>query len=70
MFGAVTSPMVIDSCILVAIQVKDFKSYLKKMREAFVIVDPVERKKKIEEEMIREGASVSGKSSQGRRTTR
>jgi glycyl-tRNA synthetase beta chain len=44
-----------------AIQVKDFRSYLKKMGEAFVIVDPAERKKKIEEEMIREGASVSGR---------
>ncbi len=44
-----------------AIQVKDSKSYLKKMGEAFVIVDPLERKKKIEEEMIREGASVSGR---------
>ena len=42
-------------------QVKDFKSYLRKTREAFVIVDPAERKKKIEEEMIREGASVSGR---------
>jgi glycyl-tRNA synthetase beta chain len=44
-----------------AIPVKDFRSYLKKMGEAFVIVDPLERKKKIEEEMIREGASVSGR---------
>jgi glycyl-tRNA synthetase beta chain len=44
-----------------AIQVKDFRSYLKKMGEAFVIVDPLERKKRIEEEMIREGASVSGR---------
>jgi glycyl-tRNA synthetase beta chain len=44
-----------------AIQVKDLKSYLKKMGEAFVIVDPLERKKKIEEEMTREGASVSGR---------
>jgi glycyl-tRNA synthetase beta chain len=41
--------------------VKDFKSYLQKMKEALVIVDPVERKKRIEEEMIREGASVNGK---------
>jgi glycyl-tRNA synthetase beta chain len=44
-----------------AIEVKDFKSYLEKMREVSVIVDPAERKKKIEEEMIREGASVSGR---------
>ena len=43
------------------IAVKDFKSYLQKTREAFVIVDPVERKKRIEDEMIREGAKVSGK---------
>jgi glycyl-tRNA synthetase beta chain len=43
------------------IPVKDFKSYLQKTREAFVIVDPVERKKKIEDEMIREGAKVSGR---------
>jgi glycyl-tRNA synthetase beta chain len=42
-------------------QVEDFKSYLQKMKEAFVIVDPVERKKRIQEEMIREGASVKGK---------
>jgi glycyl-tRNA synthetase beta chain len=41
--------------------VKDFKSYLQKMKEAYVVVDPVERKKRIEEEMIREGASVKGK---------
>jgi glycyl-tRNA synthetase beta chain len=41
--------------------VKDFQSYLQKTREAFVIVDPVERKKRIEDEMIREGAKVSGR---------
>jgi len=41
--------------------VKDFQSYLQKTREAFVIVDPPERKKKIEDEMIREGARVSGR---------
>jgi glycyl-tRNA synthetase beta chain len=44
-----------------SIPVKDFQSYLQKTREAFVIVDPVERKKRIEEEMIREGAKVSGR---------
>jgi glycyl-tRNA synthetase beta chain len=44
-----------------AIPVKDFQSYLQKTREASVIVDPVERKKKIEDEMIREGAKVSGR---------
>jgi glycyl-tRNA synthetase beta chain len=43
------------------IPVKDFESYLRGTREASVIVDPVERKKKIEDEMIREGARVSGK---------
>ena len=41
--------------------VKDFQSYLQKTREAFAIVDPVERKEKIEKEMIREGARVSGR---------
>jgi glycyl-tRNA synthetase beta chain len=43
------------------VPVKDFQSYLQKTREASVIVDPAERKKKIEEEMIREGAKVSGR---------
>jgi len=43
------------------IPVKDFQSYLQKTREASVIVDPVDRKKKIEDEMIREGARVSGR---------
>jgi glycyl-tRNA synthetase beta chain len=43
------------------IPIKDFQSYLQKTREAFVIVDPVERKKRIEDEMIREGARVSGR---------
>jgi glycyl-tRNA synthetase beta chain len=43
------------------IPVKDFQSYLQKTREAFVVVDPMDRKKKIEEGMIREGASVSGR---------
>ena len=43
------------------IPVKDFQSYLQKTREAFTIVDPMERKKRIEEEMIREGARVSGR---------
>jgi glycyl-tRNA synthetase beta chain len=41
--------------------VNDFGSYLQKTRKAFVIVDPAERKKRIEEEMIREAASVSGR---------
>ena len=43
------------------IPVKDFESYLQETRKASVIVDPGERKKKIEEEMIREGAKVSGR---------
>ncbi len=43
------------------ISVNDVQSYLQKTREAFVIVDPAERKKRIEEGMIREGARVSGK---------
>ncbi len=43
------------------VPVKDFQSYLQKTREASVMVDPAERKKKIEEEMIREGARVSGR---------
>ena len=43
------------------IVVKDFKTYLKKINQASVIVDPAERKKRIEEGMIREGAKVSGK---------
>jgi len=43
------------------IPINDVQSYLQKTREAFVIVDPVERKKRIEEGMIREGARVSGK---------
>jgi len=43
------------------IPINDVQSYLQKIREAFVMVDPVERKKKIEEGMIREGARVSGK---------
>ncbi|NWF92110.1 MAG: glycine--tRNA ligase subunit beta [Syntrophaceae bacterium] len=43
------------------VRVNDFNSYLRRMREAFVIVDPVERRKRIEEEMVREAASVSGR---------
>jgi glycyl-tRNA synthetase beta chain len=44
-----------------SIRVKDFQSYLQKTREAFVVVDPVERKKRIEEGMVREGTRVSGR---------
>jgi glycyl-tRNA synthetase beta chain len=43
------------------VSVKDFQSYLQKMREAAVIVDPAERKKKIEDGMTREAAKVSGR---------
>lgn len=43
------------------IEVKDFESYLKKTKEAFVIVDQEERKKMIEEEMAMQASSVSGK---------
>jgi len=44
-----------------SMQVKDFRSYLQKLREAFVIVDPEERKKGIEDGLDREAASVSGR---------
>jgi len=44
-----------------AIQVKDFDSYIQKTKEAFVIVDPNERKEMIKKGMVRESASVSGK---------
>lgn len=44
-----------------SIEVHDFYSYLQKLREGFVIVDPEERKKRIEEGMDKEAASVSGK---------
>ncbi|MDI7261479.1 MAG: glycine--tRNA ligase subunit beta, partial [Thermodesulfobacteriota bacterium] len=43
------------------IAVKDFRTYLQKLGEASVIVDPAERKKRIEEGMILKGAKVSGK---------
>ena len=43
------------------IPIKDFQSYLQKTKETFVIVDPAERKRRIVEEMIREGAKVSGR---------
>ena len=38
----------------------NFQTYLDKMREGRVVVDPEERKKKIREEMALEAASVSG----------
>lgn len=43
------------------IAVSDFRSYLRKTSEAFVIVDPGERKRRIEEGMDQEAASVSGR---------
>jgi glycyl-tRNA synthetase beta chain len=42
------------------IPVSGFSSYLEKTRQAFVLVDPVERKKRIEEGLIKEAATVSG----------
>ena len=42
------------------IVVNDSQTYLRKMREAFVIVDPEERKKVIEGGMFKEAAAVSG----------
>jgi len=43
------------------IRVNNLSSYLQKTKEAFVMVDPAERKKKIEDEMVRQAAEVSGK---------
>ncbi len=43
------------------IRVKDFSSYLKATREAFVMVDPEERRRKIEEGMLQAERKVSGK---------
>ena len=43
------------------IPVTDFRSYLEKTREAFVLVDPAERKKRIEEGLVKEAAAISGK---------
>ncbi|MFB3886894.1 MAG: glycine--tRNA ligase subunit beta [Thermodesulfobacteriota bacterium] len=40
--------------------VDNFSSYLAQTREGFVMVDPVERRSRIEEGMAREAASVSG----------
>jgi len=44
-----------------SMQVRDFPSYVQKLKEAFVVVDPEERKKAIEDGMDREAASVSGR---------
>ena len=43
------------------IRVNNLSSYLQKTKEAFVMVDPAERKKKIQDEMVRQAAEVSGK---------
>jgi len=43
------------------IRVNNVSSYLQKTQEAFVMVDPAERKKKIGEEMVRQAAEVTGK---------
>ncbi len=43
------------------VPVNDFHSYLQKTGEAFVIVDPAERKNRIEEEMDRKAACASGR---------
>jgi len=40
--------------------ITNFQTYLEKMREGCVVVDPEERKKKIREEMMREATSFSG----------
>jgi len=41
--------------------VSGFQDYLEKMQKSFVLVDPAERKKKIQEEMAREAVSLSGR---------
>lgn len=43
------------------VPVDDFRSYLQTTRESFIIVDPAEREKCIEETMVRVAASVSGR---------
>ena len=43
------------------IPLSDFLSYLQKTRESFIIVDPVERKKRIEEMMVSVASSISGR---------
>ena len=53
--------MATGSCTAARFRSAIFTSYLEKTREAFVIVDPAERKKKIEEGLIKEAASVSGR---------
>jgi glycyl-tRNA synthetase beta chain len=43
------------------LRVDGFKTYLQETRKRFVMVDPAERRRKIEEEMLREAAASSGK---------
>ena len=43
------------------IHVNSFSAYLQKIGEAFVVIDPGARKKKIEEEMARQAAGASGR---------
>ena len=43
------------------LRVDSFKTYLQKTRESSVMVDPAERRRKIEEEMLREATAFSGK---------
>lgn len=44
-----------------AIRVDRFQTYVEKTREAFVLIDPEERREKIRREMDREASAVSGK---------
>ncbi len=43
------------------VQVKDFHSFLQGTKDSFVLVDPAERKKRIEEMMARVAVTVSGR---------
>jgi glycyl-tRNA synthetase beta chain len=43
------------------LRVDSFRTYLQKTRESFVVVDPAERRRKIEEGMAREATAFSGK---------
>ena len=54
--------MAIALCTPVRFRSRIFNPIFRRTREAFVIVDPAERKKKIEEEMIEKAAKVSGRS--------
>ena len=44
-----------------AIEVRDFQTYARKLRDAFVIVDPQQRRKMIEEGIAKAAKEVSGK---------